>query len=168
MALGSASDDRIFAPATAHDVCTELEAPAHRDARFLLGEWRRAADAGGFIVGIHVPSRALARVLPGLSLYEPLDEARDFRVRLAGTALRLRFGRDITGAKLSQLFTGRDFVQYGGRMRRVLTKGEPFVLDLKIMHDGLMRLHYEWLGLQVFSSDCRDAWVMTGHFLHRS
>lgn len=164
LALGLAVDDRIVDSAT--DVHTVLDAPVHRDAQFLYVEWRRYASTGGFIVGIHVPSRALARVLPALSLYDPVDGGRDFHVRLAGTALRRRFGRDITGAKLSDLFSGKSFDYFAARMRRVLKDGQPFFLELGVEHLGLPRLRFEWLGLQVFSPDCRCPWIMTGHFLY--
>jgi hypothetical protein len=162
--LGLSVDDRIVD--SAQDEHTVLAEPKHRDARFLLDEWRKQAATGGFMVGIHIPSRKLARVLPAISLYDPIENGRDFRVRLAGTALRRRFGRDITGAKFSEVFSGKSFDYYAGRMRKVLADGEPFVLDLKTMSDGLTRLHFEWLGVQVFSPDCRHPWVMTGHFLY--
>jgi hypothetical protein len=162
--LGLSVDDRIVD--CGRDEHTVLGAPVHRDARFLYGEWRKHASAGGFMVGIHIPSRKLGRVLPAISLYEPRDGGRDFHVRLAGTALRLRFGRDITGLNLSEVFKGRSFDDYAGRMRRVLTDGEPFMLDLRTAHDGLTQLRFEWLGLQVFSPDCRHPWIMTGHFLY--
>jgi hypothetical protein len=162
--LGLAVDDHVAG--SAQDVHTVLSEQVHRDARFLYDEWRKQASAGGFMVGIHVPSRRLARVLPALSIYEPVDGGRDFHVRLAGTALRRRFGRDITGAKLSEVFSGKRLDYYAGRMRRVLTDGEPFMLDLRVVHDGLTRLRFEWLGLQVFSPDCRHPWIMTGHFLY--
>ena len=164
-ALGLAADDRIVD--CAQDEHTVLSAPAHRDARYLHAEWHKHASAGGFMVGIHIPSRKLGRVLPALSLYDPIGGGRDFRVRLAGTALRRRFGRDITGAKLSEVFSGKRFDYYAGRMRRVLTDGEPFSLDLRMVGEGITQLRFEWLGLQVFSPDCRHPWIMTGHFLHQ-
>jgi hypothetical protein len=163
-ALGLAADDRIVD--SAQDAHTVLAGPVHRDARFLHDEWRRYAGSGGFMVGIHIPSRKLARVLPALSLYEPVDGGRDFHVRLAGTALRRRFGRDITGSRLSEIFSGKRLDYYADRMRRVLSDGEPFVLELRVMHEGLTHLRFEWLGLQVFSPDCRHPWIMTGHFLY--
>ena len=162
--LGLSVDDRIVD--CGEDEHTVLSAPVHRDACFLHAEWHKHASTGGFMVGIHIPSRKLGRVLPALSLYDPIDRGRDFRVRLAGTALRRRFGRDITGLKLSDVFRGKSFDYYAGRMRRVLTDGEPFMLDLRTMHDGVTQMRFEWLGVQVFSPDCRHPWIMTGHFLY--
>jgi hypothetical protein len=162
--LGLSLDDRMIA--AVEDSFDVLSQPKHRDALFLHAEWKRHSSTGGFMVGIHVPSRKLARVLPALSLYEPVEGGRDFRVRLAGTALRRRFGRDITGLSMSDLFSGKSLAYYNGRMRKVLNDGEPFMLDLRVEHDGLARLHFEWLGLQVFSPDCRHPWIMTGHFLY--
>jgi hypothetical protein len=145
------------------EVFTPRAEPQHRDALLLLNEWRRLADTGGFIVGIHVPSRVLAGVLCGLTLFQPIDD-RDYRVRLAGSSVLRRFGRDITGLRLSD-FCGEDFAQHRAQMRRVQTTGEPFVLHVDKLWQGSRYFHFELVGLQVFSPDCRDPWVMTGQFL---
>jgi len=146
------------------EVCTPLTELRHRDARLLLADWRRLDASGGFIVGIHVPSRALASVLCGLTLYQPIDNGRDYLVRLAGSSVLRRFGRDITGLKLSQ-FSGDSFAYHRTQIRRVQTSGEPFLLHVDKLWEGSRYLHFELVGLQVFSPDCRDPWVMTGQFL---
>lgn len=163
-ASGLAHDGRFVAPSAAEEMCGVLPAPAHHGARFLFDHWRERHLTGGFIVGIHVPSRELSTVLPGIALHEPVDGGRDYRVRLAGTSLRRRFGRDITGLTLSDLFDTRRFAYYRTLMRRVHRLAEPFVLDLKIVHDDLVRQHFELVGMQVFSPDCRCPWIMTGQF----
>ncbi len=162
LALGLALDRN---GAHFEEVCTPLAAPSHPDARLLLAEWRGIDAAGGFIVGIHIPSRRLSRMLCGLTLHEPKDDGRDFYVRLAGTAVLRRFGRDITGVTLSQLFEGPQLAYHRALLRRVQKSGEPFVLDLQRLYEGRKHLRFELLGLRVFSPDCRDPWIMTGQFL---
>ncbi|HEY0301533.1 MAG TPA: PAS domain-containing protein [Rhizomicrobium sp.] len=151
--------------ASLEEILAPRAAPAHPGARLLIDEWRRLDAMGGFIVGIHVPSRRLASVLGGLSLYEPLDDGRDFRVRLAGTAVLRRFGRDTTGLTLSQIFAGAQFTYHRALLRRVQKSGEPFFLDVQKLHEGRRHLRFEILGLRVFSPDCRHSWIMTAQFL---
>ncbi|MEI9887960.1 MAG: PAS domain-containing protein [Rhizomicrobium sp.] len=151
-----ASFEEVFAP---------LAAPAHQGARLLFEDWRRLDAAGGFIVGVHIPSRRLAGVLGGLSLYEPLDGGGDFRVRLAGTGVLRRFGRDVTGLALSEIFSGPQFTYHRALLRRAQKSGEPFLLDVQKFCQGRRYLRFELLGLRVFSPDCRHPWIMIGQFL---
>ncbi len=148
------------------EIYTVMAEPVHAGARLLFDDWRRHNADGGFVVGVHVPSRALSPVLAGLSLYEPLRGGLDFRVRLAGTALRRRFGRDIAGLKLSELFDDIQFEHHRGQMNRVTATGTPYVLDVRGMRSGRMRLHFELLGLKVFAADCETPWIMTGQFFY--
>ncbi|HEY4076194.1 MAG TPA: PAS domain-containing protein [Rhizomicrobium sp.] len=107
----------------------------------------RQAD-GRFIVGRDVPSRELARVLSGLALFQPILQG-DFRVRLAGMALRRRFGRDVTGEKLSEIMSVAQFDEHGRRMRDLLESGQPFVVETRLNENGRLKLCYEWLAPRV-------------------
>ena len=102
-ALGLVWGDVNANAAGFQEVFTVMREPSHYDARHLFVCWRERNDEGGFVIGKDVPSRALARVMSHLVVYEPLDGGRDFRARLAGTSLLRRFGRDISGSKLSEL-----------------------------------------------------------------
>jgi hypothetical protein len=164
LALGLSVDDNASPAADIEEQCTALAAPRHRQARELFEHWRDVHARGGFIVGVHIPSRKLARLLPALSLHEPVDGGRDFHTRLAGALLLRRFGRDITGRRLTHLFGPKRHAFHCGLMQRTVQHGEPFVLDVRAKREGLTRLHFELLGLQVFSPDCRHAWVLSGHF----
>ena len=164
LALGLSVDDNASPDAEIEEQCTALTAPRHPLARELVCHWREEHARGGFIVGIHIPSRKLAKLLPALSLHEPIDGGRDFHTRLAGSALLRRFGRDISGRRLTQLFGPKRLAYHRGLMQRTVLHGEPFILDVRAVRDGLSRLHFELVGLQVFSPDCRHAWVLKGHF----
>jgi hypothetical protein len=140
-------------------------APIHRGARLLLDVWREREAQGRFVVGRDVPSRGLARVLSGLVLYEPLQTG-DFRVRLAGHALHRRFGRDVTGETLSRLLDEAQFIQHACQMRALLMNGEPFVLEVRLMEEGRLKLCYELVALRVFAPDGKTPWVLSGLFFH--
>jgi hypothetical protein len=141
------------------------QAPIHRGARLLLEVWREREAEGRFVVGRDVPSRGLARVLSGLALYEPLQTG-DFRVRLAGHALRRRFGRDVTGESLSRLLDETQFAQHACQMRALLQTGAPFVLEVRVEEEGRLKFCYELMALRVFAPDGRTPWVLSGSFFH--
>ncbi len=145
---------------------TVLPEPTHGDARLLFDEWRKHTAQSGFIVGRHVPSRELVSVLPGLCLFEPLRGGLDFRVRLAGTALRRRFGRDITGMKLSNLFHPMHLDHHCAQMAHIGRTGAAHVLAVRSLRDGRVRLHFELMGLRVLAADGRTPWIMTGQFFY--
>jgi hypothetical protein len=147
------------------EICTPLAVAAHRDTRLLLDTWRRLDASGGFIVGIHIPSRSLVSTLGGLSLYEPVDGGRDFRVRLAGSSLLRRFGRDIGGALLSQVFDRSALGFHKSRMRQAQRCGTPFLYRADKRWEGQPHLAFEIVGMRVYSPDCRDPWIMTGQAL---
>jgi len=140
-------------------------APVHRGARTLLETWRTAEADGRFVVGRDVPSRGLARVLSGLALYEPLYTG-DFRVRLAGHALRRRFGRDVTGETLSRLMDEAQFSRHAAQMHQLMETGHPLIVEVRMHEEGRLRLCYELVALRVFAPDGRTPWVLSGLFFH--
>jgi hypothetical protein len=139
--------------------------PVHRGARTLLEVWRARESEGRFVVGRDVPSRSLARVLSGLALYEPLYTG-DFRVRLAGHALRRRFGRDVTGETLSRLMDEAQFSRHAAQMHMLLQTGRPLIVEVRMHEEGRLRLCYELVALRVFAPDVRTPWVLSGIFFH--
>ena len=73
------------------EIRTEIPTPTQYGACLLLDQWKTREQRGGFVVGRDVPSRDLASILRNIGLFEPIDGAADFRVRLAGTAFMRRF-----------------------------------------------------------------------------
>ncbi len=150
-------------PGGFHEIVRERETPAHRGARQLLEAWR--AREGRFVVGRDVPSRDLAKVLSGLALFQPILHG-DFRVRLAGLALRRRFGRDVTGEKLSQVLDAAQFARHAARLRALLDTGTPLVVETQVMAQGRLQMCYEMVALRVFAPDGETPWAMSGIFFH--
>ena len=145
---------------------TVMREPSHYDARHLFEFCRERKAESGFVVGRHVPSRALARLMSHLIVYEPLDEGEDFRARIAGTSLLRRFGRDVSGSKLSELFEPHAFEAQRDDMRALLRTGRPCVLEVKSTLDGYPVLHFEILALPVLAPDGRTPWILSGIFYY--
>ncbi len=144
---------------------TPLAEPQQYGARLLYEHWRARRDTSmGFVVGRDVPSRALAPILRTLALYEPVDGMKDFRMRLAGTAFMRRFGRDVTGMKLSDIYDPEAFEAQRMALMDVILTGSPYICDVKVTRDNRIYLRFESLRLPVLSPDRKETWVMGGVF----
>lgn len=147
------------------EYCIPKDAPSHSGAELAHQNWRDKHANGGFVVGRDLPSRALAGVLRNLAIYEPVDDGADFRLRVAGTALVRRYGCDVTGLLLSQLYEPRAFERQQEQIAKV-QQGEPLFCDVRITRGGRLQLHYELLLLPVRSADFSQSWVLGGFFYH--
>jgi hypothetical protein len=165
-ALGLVWRDVDALAADVHEKRTKILEPVHFGSRILFDNWRKRRQDGGFVVGRDVPSRALSPVLRNLVVYEPMDGGRDFKVRLAGSALIRRFDCDITGLKLSELFDRVSFECHRDAAAAVIATDTPNVLDVKLMSKGRTQLHFEALGLPVQSPDQSAVWLLGGLFYY--
>jgi hypothetical protein len=145
-----------------HEIRHQKTWPAHRGARQLLATWQ--ARQGEFVVGRDVPSRALARLLSGLALFQPILNG-DFRVRLAGQGLRRCHGRDVTAEKLSDI-AGADFPRRSSQWREIMEMAQPLIEEARLTQDGHTKLCYETVALRVRAPDAATPWIMTGVFFH--
>jgi hypothetical protein len=136
-------------------------APDHFGAKLTFQTWREKHLNGGFVVGRDLPSRALASVLRNLAIYEPAGV--DFRVRVAGTALVRRYGCDVTGLLLSQLYEGGAFERQLAQMARAK---QGVFADVRMVRAARTELQYESLLLPVLSPDLKQDWVLGGFFYH--
>jgi hypothetical protein len=146
------------------EVRTPIVTPTQYGARLLLDHWQVCKAGPGFVVGRDVPSRALAGVLRNLALYEPLKDKSDFRMRLAGTAYMRRFGRDVTGLKLSEMYGESHFGTRRANLAAVIETNAPEIAEVKIERHGRVFLRYEALKLPVLSPDRKDVWIMGAFF----
>jgi hypothetical protein len=143
-----------------------MREPTHYDARHLFDHWMKRTEEGGFVVGKDVPSRTLAPLLRSLVLYEPVDDGADFKARLAGSALMRRFGQDISGKRLSQLFDQSAFECQRADMLQIIRTGLPCVLEGKVRAEGHPGLHFEILALPVLAPDLETVWVLSSLFYY--
>lgn len=148
-----------------NETFSRLGEPEHPGACVTFDNWQEKHAGGGFVVGRDLPSRALAGVLRNLAICEPLRGGADFQVRLAGTAFVRRFGCEVTGTLLSQLYDPQSFERCAGSMRYAL-RGKPSSWDAKLIRNGRTELQYESLLLPVLSPDISQSWVLAGMFFH--
>jgi hypothetical protein len=149
-----------------HEVVTQLPAPVHFGAKLLLERWRLRKTEGEFVVGRDIPSRVLAAILRNLALFEPLNGGEDFQARLAGTAFMRRFGRDIAGLKLSEIFEPKSFERHRARMAEIAETGTPLGFEVEMERNDRVFLHFEVLRLPVLAPDRVSTWILSGLFYY--
>jgi hypothetical protein len=75
------------------------------------------------------PAGLPAGVLPSLAMFDLIEHARRIRVRLLGTDLVTRFGRDFTGRYLDEIMNG-DYLDYlAGLCREVHARRAPLYTE---------------------------------------
>jgi hypothetical protein len=165
-ALGLVWDNVDPLTADLREAVSPIPAPVHFGARLLYAHWRDLQKHDGLVVGRDVPSRHLSGILRNLAVFEPIDDLQDFRARLAGTAFLRRFGRDITGLKLSEVFLKTGFDTHRNSMAEIVRSRIPLTFDVKVQRGDRVFLKFEALRLPVFSPDRSGIWVLSGLFYH--
>jgi hypothetical protein len=143
-----------------HSEYQPIAAPTHPQAGSALAFWD-ARPADGIIIGRDVPSRAIASMLSTIIVHEPINGGSNLKVRVAGTAIRRRFGRDVTGSTLSELFPTPAFPS---RLKSVLTAIEtnaPQFADCQFNNGSLGILHSELVILPIFAPDRVSKWGLS-------
>ena len=140
-----------------------VNVPTHPKAKKLLAFWNEHA-ADGIVIGRDVPSRAIADLLSSISIDEPIDGGSDCRVRLAGSSMSARFGRDITGMRMSELFPPDEFQKHLATRRATIESGEPIIFSASLADAAVEWLHLEAVHLPVLAPDRVTKWVLIGVF----
>lgn len=145
-----------------HEAFLPIETPRHVHARLLHEQWR--ARENTFVIGRDIPSRPLAPVLKNVAVLEPNRDHSDFHVRLAGIAWMRRYGCDVTGAMLSQLYDTETFAGRRDLLQALLKDGIPLFREVKLMDSGNIYLHYEMVALRAIRTDRGGPCVLTAIF----
>jgi hypothetical protein len=140
--------------------------PEHSSSKALIHYWRSCEANGGMRMGREVPSRGLARFLSHISICEPVGDWADARIRIAGSILVLRFGRDIGGMLISELYAGD---REGGRMLLDTARGaqetrEPGLLSARVCSNELELMRFEVVALPIFAADGVSPLSLVGTF----
>lgn len=141
-----------------------IEGPRHPGARLAFDVWQERMAAGGFVVGRDIPSRALSSVLRNLAVYEPIEDGEDFRIRIAGTAFFRRFGYDVTGRRLSDLFAPLLFARIRDGVHEMFETGEPVSVAVEHAQGSRATLSFEILFVPVTAPGGMGQWALTGMF----
>ena len=140
--------------------------PEHPSTKVLITHWRSYEAKGGMRMGRDVPSRAIAMLLSCISICEPLGNWVDGRIRIAGSILTLRFGRDIHGQLISELY--RDDPD-GGRMllenaRRAQETRQPGLLSTRVFAGQHEVMRFEVVALPILAADGLAQLSLVGTF----
>ncbi len=146
------------------ETATPLETPKLYGAQTLVDVWRGCRQ--GFVVGRDIPSRPLSGVLRNLAIFEPVAAGADFLVRLAGTALLRRFGRDVSGAKMSELYAPLTFERRRKWLGEAIRTAKPVIHEIEIQQGNRRPLRFELIVLPVLAPDHVTPWVLAGFFYH--
>lgn len=131
----------------------------------LYDYWRTMAGSHA------VPGRAafdpccVPRLLPHISLIESAGDSRTARFRLAGSALRDLYGRDVTGAILDHVFAGPRAAYWRRVHGLVVERGAAMQGAVHGPAEGREHLVLFWLRLPLVDERgrvrfilCHDAW----------
>jgi len=145
---------------------TVIAEPEHPGSKVLIMHWRSFEAKGGMRMGRDVPSRAIAMLLSCISICEPLGNWEDGRIRIAGSILTLRFGRDIHGQLISDLYQDDPD---GGRMllenaRRAQETRQPGLLSTRVFAGQHEVMRFEVVALPIFAADGLAPLSMVGTF----
>lgn len=144
-----------------------LAMPRHKGAQLLLKIWREREAAGGFVIGRDIPSRATARILQNMIVYEPVERdgaIADFRTRIAGDTLRFRFGINPAGKLLSQLFSPKEFAKHLAMTREAIRESVPVLLNSEMSRGLVIERRLEIVVLPVWNAERTARWILAGVF----
>lgn len=146
-------------------VCREPKQP---DARLLVSRWREHTAKRDIVIGKDIPSRAFAKFLSHIMIVEPIDGDENGVVRLAGTAIRMRYGTETTGRKLSELYSPTVLPQYLAYLRDVRNTGKPLILEATFLQDDASPVAFDKIVLRAFSPDQIKTWNIAGVLLRNN
>lgn len=137
-----------------------IDGLTHPNAEAALQFWaERPSD--GIHIGRDVPSRLIARLLSHVTIYEPLSDGSDFKVHLAGSGIRRRFGRDITAETMAQIYSPSDMPVRLETLLEVVSCNEPRMTRITHRAGKVDVLKMELLQLPVVAPNGHDRWVLT-------
>ena len=142
-----------------------LAEPLHPHAVAFLGMWRYKSYMRELVVGKDLPSPSFVRFLANLMTVEPTDDDTDGCIRVAGSALRYRYGRDVTNARFSQLHTAPGAADNLMRLREVRRTGTPIVYRATVIRARAPALRYETVLLRILAPDECTYWNVVGIFI---
>ena len=116
----------------------------------LFGYWAGLRKGGRLPARSDLDPGAIKRLLPTISL---IDVAGcEFRVRLAGTGLYDVYGREITGRRLSDIYTPSAAEGWRAELAQVVGEGRPAAGVHNLAWRGASHLSLLWLRLPLASN----------------
>lgn len=142
----------------------QLGAPATamRELQELLAYW------GSLRVGARLPRRSdidpcgFKRLLPTVSLIDVRPWPREYSLRLAGTGLYSVYGGEITGKRLTEVYSVAAAEYWGKELNAVVDQRRPQVGQHSLAWRGAGHMNLLWLRLPL-SSNGKDVDMILGY-----
>lgn len=135
-------------------MAAQISAPAAARAHEeLFLYWNSLRRDGGLPGRGDLHPGDIRRLLPTVSLIDVLSATHDFRIRLAGTALYDVYGGEITGRRLSEIYSPAAADYWRGELAPVL-EGRPAAGVHSLAWRGASHLSILWLRLPLAANGC--------------
>jgi len=142
----------------------QLGAPtaALRAHEELFAYWAGLRRRGALPCRADLDPAAIKRHLPLLSLTNVVGEPRDYRMRLAGTALWSVYGGEITGRRLGDIYASAAADYWRGELDQVVAERRPRAGHHSMAWRGAAHMTLLWLRLPL-ASNGRDVDLILGY-----
>jgi hypothetical protein len=155
----------VLAPSGDYQYITAVpDQPSHELSRGLIAAWQEFAAQGGPVLGKDVPSRAFRSFLGNIAVVEPVEDGRDLKIRLSGDLISRRFGRNISGACVSELYQ-KDQADWAiACVTRAIQECRPVVGDSRVLEGKIEVLRTELVFLPMLAADRTTRLAMIAGF----
>jgi hypothetical protein len=121
----------------------------------LFAYWTALRHGGRLPARGDIRPEGFKRLLPTVSLIDVVRErGLDFRIRLAGTGLYNVYGREITGARLTEVYNAAAADYWRAELAKVVGEGKPAVGVHNLAWRGASHLSIVWLRLPLSANGC--------------
>ncbi len=141
-----------------------VAAPSLESTRELLEYWRSKCPPGRLPNRQDIVASDIPRLLPNIMILEPIDGGADWIVRLVGTAIAERDGRDATGKRIREFFRPDVAETSVADYRHCAESRLPSFARGDFA--ALRKEHIRWesVGLPIFGRDGTSVWLLIGLF----
>jgi hypothetical protein len=140
----------------------EQPEPSHPGAQELLAYWMSCRAKGDFVIGRDVPARCIAALTKHLVVFEPI--AGDFRYRLVGSILWERFGRNIMGLSVSEVYDAQMAKSLNAFLSKAIDLQLPVCLRVNVTGALGDVFRPEAILLPIKASNGTTHWILKGLF----
>lgn len=129
-----------------------LGQPVLEPSKRFLQFWE-ARPSDGLVFLRDVPSRAIASLLRNIIIWDAVGDWSDARVRLMGSGLLFRFGKELKGSLLSELFAADEYTQHLALLRRAYYDNAPVLARSCLRTGGMYVMALEIIVVPLVAPD---------------
>lgn len=137
-------------------------ATAARAHQEMFAYWASLRRGASLPARVDLHPTNMKRLLPTVSLIDVVNEPRDYRLRLAGTALYSVYGREITGRKLDDVYNTAASEYWRKELDKVVDERRPGVGVHSLAWRGAPHMSILWLRLPL-ATNGKDVDMILGY-----